>query len=283
MQADIFDVSVQDFQSVIAQGSANKPVLVAFWSAQCDICKLQLPLLEQLQREHHNAFTLARINCDVEHQIVKHFDIKSVPTVYMFVNGQGVDGFAGEQTTPFINDFIKRHLPDPAQLKLDEGQTLLAQGHLEAAKTCFLEARHINPTDNNIALALAQVYLAMGTFEDAKPLLDMIPMADQNALYHNLISELELAQQSSQTPEISALEKRLEETDDKQEIQYQLAIQYNQAGRHAEALNLLYSLLVSDLGYENGAAKKTMLDILATVNEQALVSEYRRKLYSLLY
>lgn len=283
MQADIVDVSVQDFQSVIAQGSANKPVLVAFWSAQCDICKLQLPILEQLQREHHNAFTLAKINCDIEHQIVKHFDIKSVPTVYMFVNGQGVDGFAGEQTTPFINDFIKKHLPDPAQLLVEEGQTLFAQGHLEEAKACILQAHNISPTDNNIKLALAQVYLAMGTFEDAKPLLENIPMADQNMIYHSLISELELAQQSSQTPEISALEKSLEETDDKQPIQYQLAIQYNNAGRHGEALNLLYALLVCDLGYENGAAKKTMLDILATVNEQVLVSEYRRKLYSLLY
>ncbi|WP_424141084.1 thioredoxin domain-containing protein, partial [Psychromonas aquatilis] len=48
-----------------------------------------MPLLEQLLREHGNYFTLARINCEAEHQIVHHFDIKSVPTVYMFVNGQG--------------------------------------------------------------------------------------------------------------------------------------------------------------------------------------------------
>ena len=114
MQADIFDVTAQNFQSVIAQGSVNKPVLVAFWSSQCNICKSLLPLLEQLQREHANSFTLARVNCDSEHQIVQHFEIKGVPTIYMFVNGQGVDGFTGEQTTDFINDFINKHLPDPA-------------------------------------------------------------------------------------------------------------------------------------------------------------------------
>ena len=108
-------------------------------------------------------------------------------------------------------------------------------------------------------------------------------MADQNMIYHSLVSELELAEQSAQTPEITALEEALENTDDKQPIQYQLAIQYHQAKRYKEALNLLYSLLCNDLGYENGDAKKTMLDLLATVDDAALVSEYRRKLYSLLY
>ena len=44
-------------------------------------------------------------------QLVQHFEIKSVPTVYMFVNGQAVDGFAGEQTTDVINEFIKNIYP----------------------------------------------------------------------------------------------------------------------------------------------------------------------------
>ncbi|MEL0628957.1 tetratricopeptide repeat protein [Psychromonas aquatilis] len=283
MQSDIFDVTVQDFQEVIAQGSATKPVLVVFWSSQCTICKSLLPLLEQLQREHGNNFTLARINCEAEHQIVQHFDIKSVPTVYMFVNGQGVDGFAGEQTHAFINEFIGKHLPDPSQALLTDAQTLFAQGNIAEAKATLLQAQSLNSDDNQIKLALAQVYLAEGEFENAKPILAAIPMADQNMIYHSLISELELAEQSSQTPEIAALEEALLTEADIQPIQYKLAIQYHQAKRYKEALNLLYNLLAKDLGYENGEAKKTMLDILATLDDAALVSEYRRKLYSLLY
>ena len=283
MQADIFDVTAQDFQTVIAQGSVNKPVLVAFWSSQCTLCQSLLPLLEQLQREHANGFTLAKVNCDTEHQIVQHFEIKSVPTVYMFVNGQGVDGFAGEQTPAFINDFINKHLPDPSMALLGDAQTLFAQGNLEEAKSTIIQAQKLNATDNQIKLALAQIYLALGEFENAKPILAEIPMADQNMIYHSLISELELAEQSSQTPEITALEADLLNAEDKLPIQYQLSIQYHHVKRYQEALNLLYSLLSKDLGYENGDAKKTMLDILATIDDAALVSEYRRKLYSLLY
>ncbi|TEW55217.1 tetratricopeptide repeat protein [Psychromonas sp. RZ22] len=283
MQADIFDVTAQNFQTIIAQGSVNKPVLAVFWSNQCSICQSLIPLIEQLQREHANAFTLAKVNCDIEQQIVQHFDIKSVPTAYMFVNGQGVDGFAGEQSTQFINDFIKKHLPDPALALLADAQTLFAQGNLLEAKSTILQAQKLNPEDNQIKLAVAQIYLALGEFENAKPILSVIPMADQNMIYHSLMSELELAEQSSQTPEISALEESLLTAEDKKPIQFQLAIQYHQAKRYTEALNLLYNLLCSDLGYENGEAKKTMLDILATVEDAALVSTYRRKLYSLLY
>lgn len=283
MQADIFDVTVQDFQTIIAQGSVNKPVLAVFWSSQCTICRSLLPLLEQLQREHANGFTLAKINCETEQQIVQHFEIKSVPTVYMFVNGQGVDGFAGEQNADFINNFINKHLPDPAQSLLGDAQTLFAQGKLDEAKATIVQAQKLNPEDNQIKLATAQIYLALGEFENAKPILAVIPMADQNMIYHSLMSELKLAEQSAQTPEIIALENALIDASNKQPIQYQLAIQYHQNKRFSEALALLYSLLCQDLGYENGDAKKTMLDILATIDDAALVSEYRRKLYSLLY
>lgn len=99
------------------------------------------------------------------------------------------------------------------------------------------------------------------------------------------MSQLELAKQSSQTPEITALENSLETAsdDEKPAIQYQLAVQYNQANRNSEALQLLYNLLLIDMNFEDGEAKKTLLDILATIDDAKLVSEYRRKLYSLLY
>jgi len=283
MQTDIFNVTAQDFQAVVAQGSINKPVMVIFWSSQCHICPALLPVIEQLQREHANGFSIAKINCDTEHALVQHFDIKSVPTAYMFVNGKAVDGFAGEQTASVINEFITKHLPDPALILLADTQTLFAQGNIEEAKATILQAQKINPDDNQIKLTLAQIYLALGEFENAKLILTAIPMADQNMIYHSLMSELELAEQSAQTPEITALEEALQSADDTQPIQYQLAIQYHQAKRYKEALNLLYSLLCKDLGYEGGDAKKTMLDLLATVDDAGLVSEYRRKLYSLLY
>ncbi|MFT6925252.1 MAG: putative thioredoxin [Psychromonas sp.] len=283
MYTNNHDITVSTFPSIILEGSKIKPVLVVFWSPQSETCLSLLPLLDKLHAEDEQAFTLARINCDQEQQIVSHFGVKSVPSVFMFIDGQGVDGFAGEQSEEFIRTFISKHTPDQSQVLLQEGQTLFAQGQLAEAKTKIVEAAKMAPDNNEIKLALAQVFLAMGQHEDAKPILNIIPMADQNMIYHSLISQLELAEQSSQTPEITALEAQLETAQDKLAIKYQLAIQYNQANRNREALALLYELLVNNLDYDNGAPKKTMIDILSTVDDPALVSEYRRKLYSLLH
>jgi len=287
MSVNNHDVSVSTFPQIILEGSKEKPVLVVFWSQQCPVCCELLPLIDKIHAEDPNAFVIARINCDVEQQIVNHFGVQSVPSVFMFKDGQGADGFAGEQSEEFIRTFIKKHTPDQVQLLLQQGQTLFAQGEVDNAKSIFLQATQICPTDNvnyhDIKLALAQAYLALGEFESATPILEKIPMAAQNMIYHSLMSQLELAKQSAQTPEITALEQALESATDKTEIEYQLAVQYNQVNRNEEALALLYNILLSDLNYAEGETKKTLLDILATIDDAKLVSEYRRKLYSLLY
>jgi len=280
---NIYDVTVSTFPQIIIEGSKVQPVLVFFWSPQSAVCSSQLSLLDKLHAENNQNFTLARINCDLEPQIVSHFGVQNVPSTFMFVDGQAVDGYAGEQSEEFIKLFIKKYTPNPAQELLLQGQTLFAQGQLAEAKNTILQAAKLAPENNEIKLALAQIYLALGDHESAKTLLEIIPMADQNMIYHSLISQLELATQSAQTPEISALEAQLDTAQDKIKIEYQLAIQYNHVNRNNEALSLLYKILVTDLGYGNGEAKKTMLDLLATIDDPALVSEYRRKLYSLLY
>ena len=283
MQANSHDVTLSTFQNIIIEGSKEKPVMVVFWSPQSAVCSSLLPLIDKLHSKRDQDFILARINCDTEQKIVSHFGVESVPSVFMFIDGQGVDGFAGEQSEAFIKLFIEKHTPDATQVLLQQGQTLYAQGQLDEAKAAILQASKLAPTDNEIKLALAQVYLALADHESAKSLLDIIPMADQNMIYHSLISQLDLALQSAQTPEITALEAQLESAQDKTQIEYQLAIQYNHANRNKEALALLYKILLADLGYENGDVKKVLLDILATIDDPALVSEYRRKLYSLLY
>ncbi|MEH6454114.1 MAG: tetratricopeptide repeat protein [Psychromonas sp.] len=283
MQANSYDVTVSSFPSIIIEGSKEKPVLVVFWSPQSEICQTLLPLIDKIHAENSDSFTVARINCDVEQQIVSHFGVQTVPSIFMFIDGQGADGFAGEQDEEFIRTFIAKHTPDQSLVLLQQGQTLFAKGQLPEAKTVMLEAVNLNPENNDIKLALAQVFLAMGEHENAQPILEIIPMVDQNMIYHSLMSQLQLALQSAQTPEITALETELESAVDKMPIEYKLAIQYNQANRNKEALVLLYKILSVDLGYENGEAKKTMLDLLATIDDPTLVSEFRRKLYSLLY
>jgi len=65
-------------------------------------------------------------------------------------------------------------------------------------------------------------------------------------------------------------------------LKVELAVQLQQAHKSADALALLHSVLLKDLNF--GEAKKLMLDMInALPDGDSLKSEYRRKVYSLLY
>ena len=44
----------------------------------------------------------------------------------------------------------------------------------------------------------------------AETLLEKIPMAEQNAFYHQLTAELELIAEAAQAPELTALEEQIQ-------------------------------------------------------------------------
>ena len=65
-------------------------------------------------------------------------------------------------------------------------------------------------------------------------------------------------------------------------IKVKLSVQLQQASQYEDALNLLYSVLVDDLNF--GDAKKLFLDMVnALPDGEPLKSQFRRKIYSLLY
>ena len=66
------------------------------------------------------------------------------------------------------------------------------------------------------------------------------------------------------------------------QLKIDLAVQLQQANKAQDALALLYSVLKTELGF--GDARKLMMDMMnALADGDPLKSEYRRKVYSLLY
>ena len=121
-------------------------------------------------------------------------------------------------------------------------------------------------------------------FAEAQICLDKVMLKDQDSLYQSLIAKLELHQQAADTPEIRALEEAHSANPSDFSVSYQLALQYNQVSRDEEALTLLLEILRRDLNYDDGAVKKSMLDILSALGqENPITGTFRRKLYTLLY
>lgn len=281
MSANIKPVTIENVRELLEQ-SFTQPVLFYFYSERSPACLNLGPVLQRIAQNYPDALTLAVVDCDQEQQLAAHFGVRSVPTVLFIKEGQPVDGFAGEEPEQAILQRLSAFLPKPEDQLLQQAMPLLEQQNWTEAYPLLKQANELAAERVDIRLQLALVQVELGQLEAAEKALATVLMADQDAVYHSVKARLELAQQAADSPEVKALEQALVTDPDNKELQQQLAVQYHQVQRSAEALALLFEILKQDLNF--GEAKKLYLDILATLPKgEPLASSYRRKLYSLLY
>ncbi|MFM2484252.1 tetratricopeptide repeat protein [Celerinatantimonas yamalensis] len=280
----IVDISMENAKAILIDRSFEHPVVVDFWADWCEPCKDLMPILEKLANEYQGAFTLARVNAekDTLQPLAGQFGVRSLPTVMIMKDGQPVDGFAGAQPEGTIREILDKYLPKAEDLKLAQAKELLAVD-APAALPIAKEAWLLDPTRSDIHFTYIRALLAVNKRDEAKQLLDQTKLEDQQAEYNELVSQFELLEQAADTPEIRALEELLKDSPDDAQVKVKLAIQYDLASRHEEALELLMSLLDHDLDSADGQAKKTFLDIVNTLSGDPVASKYRRRYFSLLY
>jgi len=102
------DVNMDNFMAEVIDGSAKMPIVVQFWAPWCGPCKQLGPLLEKVVAAAKGKVKMVRINIDENQQIAQQMRVQSVPTVYVFFNGQPVDGFAGAQPESTLKQFIDK-------------------------------------------------------------------------------------------------------------------------------------------------------------------------------
>src|SRR5690606_18935525 len=99
--------------------------------------KALMPLLAKITEEFRGELLLAKVDCDVEQDIVARFGIRSLPTVVLFKDGQPVDGFAGAQPESAVRAMLQPHVsPPPAEAAdpLENARALFAAGRIADAE-----------------------------------------------------------------------------------------------------------------------------------------------------
>ena len=93
---------------------------------------------------------------------------------------------------------------------------------------------------------LAEAAVDHGRLAQAKELAATIPMVEQDSDYQRIMSKIELAEDSADSPEIKALQAQVEEEPDNSELKIKLALALQQAHRDEEALDHAFYVMRKD-------------------------------------
>lgn len=283
----IFDATALDFDQSVIQNSFHKPVLVDFWAEWCAPCKALMPLLAQIAESYRGELLLAKVNCDVEQDIVMRFGIRSLPTVVLFKDGQPVDGFAGAQPESQIRAMLAPHVAEPAPEAADPmeaAQALFDDGRIGDAEAVL---KQLLGEDNSNAPALilyARCLSERGELGEAQLVLDAVKGDEHKQALAGARAQLAFLRQVNDLPEAAALKSRLAQDAGDDEASYQLAIHQLARQQYEPALDALLRLFVRNRNYGEGLPHKTLLQVFDLLgNDHPLVTTYRRKLYQAIY
>lgn len=283
----IFDATALDFDQSVIQNSFHKPVLVDFWAEWCAPCKALMPLLAQIAESYRGELLLAKVNCDVEQDIVMRFGIRSLPTVVLFKDGQPVDGFAGAQPESQIRAMLAPHVAEPAPEAADPmeaAQALFDDGRIGDAEAVL---KQLLGEDNGNAPALilyARCLAERGELGEAQLVLDAVKGDEHEQALAGARAQLAFLRQVNDLPEAAALKSRLAQDAGDDEASYQLAIHQLARQQYEPALDALLRLFVRNRNYGEGLPHKTLLQVFDLLgNDHPLVTTYRRKLYQAIY
>ncbi|MBZ4673584.1 MAG: thioredoxin [Spirochaeta sp.] len=74
---------------------SDVPVVVDFWAPWCGPCRMQGPILEQLDKEMNGKMKVIKVNVDEEGELAMTFGVQSIPTLLFYKDGKVVNKAIG--------------------------------------------------------------------------------------------------------------------------------------------------------------------------------------------
>jgi putative thioredoxin len=232
-------------------------------------------MLEKIAEDAGGTFRLAKVNVDDNPNLALRFNVRSIPNVKAFRDGQIVSEFLGLQPESRVREFIRNLSPSQIDLLLEKGQSQLESLNWIEASDSFRQFMNKSPNHPGGILGMLKSNLMQGNYPEVKKIIDEFPPSPEYAQME-VIRPLYDALVRDKSNQVS--------TDNPLEAAYDNALHLTMRGNLPAAMDGIIDILRQDKHYHNDEVRRVLLglfEVLGTNNP--LTQQYRQELALVLF
>jgi thioredoxin 1 len=108
MSEHIVHVTDQTFEPEVLK--SDLPVLVDYWAEWCGPCKAIAPILDEIAREYGGKLKVAKLDVDANVEVPKKYNIRGIPTLMLFKNGNVEEQIVGARSKSQLTAFLDSNI-----------------------------------------------------------------------------------------------------------------------------------------------------------------------------